>query len=107
MNVSGFDWDLGHWPKCGKHGASRQEIEEVLLGTPAVMPDPNPVEPRLRTKGKTRSGRHVFLVFMLRHHDGGTFLRPISARYMHRKEVAHYEENRQAHALAAQRHSGR
>ncbi len=91
MRVLGFDWDSGNWPKCGKHGVSRREIEEVLLNTPAVMPDPNPAEPRLRAIGKTLAGRHVFLVFMLRHRDGGTFLRPISARYMHRKEIDHHE----------------
>jgi len=28
---------------------------------------------------------------MLRKIDGQTWLRPISARYMHRKEVEHYE----------------
>ena len=42
MKVAGFDWDEGNWPKCGKHGVSRAEIEEVLSGTPAVMPDPFP-----------------------------------------------------------------
>ena len=30
MKVAGFDWDEGNWPKCGKHGVSREEIEEVL-----------------------------------------------------------------------------
>jgi uncharacterized DUF497 family protein len=28
---------------------------------------------------------------MLRQRDGQTLLRPISARYMHQKEIAHYE----------------
>ena len=91
MKVAGFDWDEGNWPKCGKHGVSRTEIEEVLLGTPAVMPDPFPEEPRMRAIGTTAAGRHVFLVFMLRQIDGETRLRPISARYMHQKEIAHYE----------------
>ena len=91
MKIAGFDWDDGNWPKCGKHGVSREEIEQVLLDGPAVMPDPNPEEPRLRAIGKTDAGRDVFLVFMLRNVDGQTRLRPISARYMHRKEVEHYE----------------
>lgn len=91
MKIAGFDWDDGNWPKCGKHGVSREEIEQVLLDGPAVMPDPNPDEPRLRAIGKTDAGRDVFLVFMLRNIEGQTRLRPISARYMHRKEVEHYE----------------
>lgn len=91
MVISGFDWDEGNWPKCGKHGVSREEIEQVLLGTPAVMPDPHMDEPRLRAIGKTDAGRYVFLVFLLREGHAKTKLRPISARYMHRKEIDHYE----------------
>lgn len=70
---------------------TREEIEQVLSGQLAVMPDPHPDEPRMRAIGKTNAGRHVFLVYMLRNVDGRTKLRPISARYMHQKEVDHYE----------------
>jgi uncharacterized DUF497 family protein len=91
VQIIGFDWDSGNWPKCGKHGVSREEIEQVLLGEPAVMADPFPDEPRMRAIGKTQAGQYVFLVFMLREIDDRTKLRPISARYMHRKEVEHYE----------------
>lgn len=93
MKIAGFNWDDGNWPKCGKHGVSREEIEQVLLGEPAVMADPNPDEPRMRAIGQTQSNRYVFLVFMLRQLEGRTFLRPISARYMHQKEVDHYESH--------------
>jgi hypothetical protein len=34
----------------------------------------------------------VFIVFTLRKQDAGTLIRPLSARYMHRKEVEHYEK---------------
>lgn len=91
MKIAGFDWDEGNWPKCGKHGVSREEVEHVLMGTPAVMPDPHPDEPRMRAIGMTGAGRYVFLVFMLRKIDGQTLLRPVSARYMHQKEIDHYE----------------
>jgi uncharacterized protein len=91
MKVAGFDWDEGNWPKCGKHGVSREDIEQVLLGTPAVMPDPHPDEPRMRAIGKTAAGRYVFLVFVPRKAARQTMLRPISARYMHQKEIDHYE----------------
>lgn len=91
MNIAGFDWDDGNWPKCGKHGVSRAEIEEVFARTPAVLVDPFPEEARMRAIGKSAAGRYVFVVFMLREIDGQTKLRPISARYMHQKEIAHYE----------------
>jgi uncharacterized DUF497 family protein len=48
MRISGFDWDDGNWPKCGKHGVTKEDIEAVLCGTPAVMADPHPDEPRMR-----------------------------------------------------------
>ncbi len=91
MKIAGFDWDDGNWPKCGKHGVSREEIEQVLMGTLSVLPDPHPEEPRMRAIGKTSLGRHVFLVFMPRKIDSQTVLRPISARFMHQKEIDHYE----------------
>ena len=94
-----FDWDEGNWPKCGKHGVSREEIEQVLLSTPAVMPDPFLDEPRLRAIGKTHADKYVFLVFQLRESKADikvkTKLRPISARYMHQKEIDHYESQNQ------------
>ena len=97
MKLAGFDWDQGNWPKCGKHGVSREEIEQVLLNSPAVMPDPHQNEPRMRAIGKTAAGRYVFLVFMLREIAQQTYLRPISARFMHQKEIEHYEDMEQKH----------
>lgn len=94
MKIAGFDWDDGNWPKCGKHGVSRAEIEQVLLGEPAVMADPHPGEPRMRAIGRTEAGRYVFLVYMFRTISNQTRLRPISARYMHQKEIDHYEQKK-------------
>ena len=91
MKIAGFDWDDGNWPKCGKHGVSRAEIEEVFTGAPAVLADPFPAEARMRAIGKSAAGRYLFVVFMLREIEGQTKLRPISARYMHGKEIAYYE----------------
>ena len=45
----------------------------------------------MRAIGKTAAGRYVFVVFMLRKIDQQTKLRPINVRYMHQKEIAHYE----------------
>ncbi|HEU0198203.1 MAG TPA: BrnT family toxin [Nevskiaceae bacterium] len=90
MRVDGFDWDTANWPKCGKHGISKAEIESLFTGSPAVASDPCLTESRQRAIGKAHSGRYVFAVFTLRTVDDQTLIRPISARYMHQKEVTHY-----------------
>lgn len=91
--LAGFDWDDGNWPKCAKHGVSKEEVEEIFQGQPAVMAAPHPDEPRMRAIGKSKAGRYLFVAFMLRQIDGMTFIRPISARYMHQKEVDRYERS--------------
>ena len=65
----------------------------VLTGDPFVLADRNPQdrETRFNAVGKSSQGRHVFVVFTLRRKAAGQFIRPISARYMHRKEVENYE----------------
>lgn len=93
MKIAGFDWDDGNWPKCGKHGVTREEIEAMFLGRPAVQADPFPDEPRMRAIGKTTAGRYLFVVFTFRVVDGEEKLRPISARYMHQKEIDYYENS--------------
>ena len=30
MKFTGFEWDDGNWPKCGKHGVTREEIEQFF-----------------------------------------------------------------------------
>ena len=103
MKIAGFHWDAGNWPKCGKHGVSREEIEQVMSGAPACMPDPWPDGPRQRAIGRTRAGRYVFLVFVLRTVGGQLKIRPISARYMLEKEVTHYERQIEIDPLFLQR----
>jgi uncharacterized DUF497 family protein len=49
-------------------------------------------ERRLWAIGKTARGRSVFLVFTVRERGGKRLIRPITARYMHRKEVMTYEK---------------
>jgi hypothetical protein len=59
---------------------------------PAGRGSPSLAEERLRAVGKTSQDRYVFLVFTIREREGERLIRPISARYMHGKEVAHYEK---------------
>jgi uncharacterized protein len=58
------------------------------------------VEERFKMIGRTDVGRHMLIVFVLRRRESATFIRPISARTMHAKEIANYEEEA---ARAAQR----
>jgi len=96
-HVTGFDWDEGNWPKCGKHGVSKGEIEHVLRGDPFILPDRHPQnrETRFDAVGKNGVGRYVFVVFTVREKAGRRFIRPISARYMHRKEIENYERQKE------------
>src|SRR3954469_4271094 len=90
--VAGFEWDEGNWPKCGKHGVSRAEIESVIAAARFMVDDPSPREKRYRTAGRAPTGRHVFVVFTYRECGGSIRVRPISARYMHRKEIESFEK---------------
>jgi uncharacterized DUF497 family protein len=98
MVVDGFDWDEGNWPKCAQHGLSMPEIEAVMRSGPMVLPDRNAdiFETRFNAVGMSPKGRHVFIVFTFRDCGGKRLIRPISARYMHRKEVNAYERTRKA-----------
>ena len=91
MKVAGIQWDPGNWPKCGKHGVSKGEIEIVLRTMTIRIPDPNPGEQRYRTAKTLPNGRTVFVVYTHRTDAGRLNLRPISARYMHSKEIDSYE----------------
>ena len=94
VDVGGFDWDAGNRAKCEKHGVSVAEVEGLFSSPLLLVPDAShsQSEERLRAIGKTASGRSVFLVFTIRVRAGKRLIRPVSARYMHRKEVKHYEK---------------
>ena len=98
MHVGGFDWDSGNWPKCGKHGVSREEIEAVFHSAETIYLDDkvhSRSERRWLAISKTVPGHHGLLVgFTFRQRDGRSLIRPISARFMHRKEVGQYGEDR-------------
>jgi uncharacterized protein len=91
--VAGFDWDDGNRRKCQKHGLTVLEIETVLRGPLRSFPDPDHsvTEARYLGIGRTEAGRHVLIAYTFRLADGRQLIRPISARYMHAKEVKHYE----------------
>lgn len=94
MQVAGFDWDGGNRSKCQEHGVSQAAIEFMFRRSIAVLPDPlhSKTEERFKAIGKSDDGRWIFIVFTLRTRRGKRLVRPISARFMHEKEVEHYEK---------------
>lgn len=94
MSIAGFDWDSGNYAKCQKHGVSVSEIEALFLRPIILLPDEahSVTETRLKAIGTTDTGRHMFLIFTIREHEGEQYIRPVSARYMHEKEIENYEE---------------
>ncbi len=94
VGVAGFDWDAGNRGKCQKHGVPLATIEGLFRGPLAVFPDPahSDTEDRFKAIGRTDDGRGVLVVFTLRRRSDDTLIRPVSALYMHRREIKHYEE---------------
>lgn len=94
LAVSGFDWDEGNRAKCQKHGVSVEEIEVLFAMGPRIAPDPkhSSDEDRLIAVGRTNAGRPLFVAFTIRTRAGRRLIRPVTARYMHAKEIAAYEK---------------
>lgn len=93
--VSGFEWDDGNLEHCRKHGISRPEIEALFAGPVIVLPDygHSRTERRFRAIGRLGDERAVFVVFTIRERGGFRYIRPISARFMHREEIDRYEKD--------------
>lgn len=88
-----FIWDDGNATKSRqKHEVDATEAEQVFCDE-GIYPlgsqvEPEVDEPRFGLLGKTFSGRRLHVVFTVRSGQ----VRVISARPMHRKERAHYEQ---------------
>ena|ERR1700728_277375 len=94
LQFHGFDWDRGNRAKCQKHGLSIELIEGLFARPLAIVPSApgSREEHRFCAVGQTGNGRRVFLVFTLRRRGDKQLIRPISARYMHKKEIESYEK---------------
>jgi len=94
VHADGFDWDMGNRAKCEKHGLSVSAVESLFSRPLAILPDTahSEDERRFRAIGRADNGRGVFIVFTLRRRGEEVLIRPISARYMHKKEIEAYEE---------------
>jgi uncharacterized protein len=96
LAVDGFDWDDGNRGKCREHGVSVGEIEALFNAEPLVAPDPkhSTAELRLIAVGRNMDGRPLFVALTLRSRGALNLIRPVSARYMHAKEINAYEAAR-------------
>jgi hypothetical protein len=94
FEVSGFDWDDGNIKKCRKHGVSIADIENVFSKNPHIAPDSkhSTNEKRYIAIGLSENNRPMFVAFTIRNRNG-RLIRPISARFMHEKEVRAYEKS--------------
>lgn len=93
--LTGFEWDAGNVRKSvEKHDVSQAEAEQLFFNAPLlVLPDVkhSQREARYHALGKTDTGRRLHVTFTVR--GGGALIRVISARDMHRKERAIYEQS--------------
>jgi uncharacterized protein len=94
LQFHSFDWDRGNKAKCQKHGLSIALIEGLFAQPLAIIPSAlgSEEESRICAVGQAGNGRRVFLVFTLRSKGDKQLIRPISARYMHKKEIESYEK---------------
>ena len=93
QNISGFNWDDGNAQKNTKHGVSTAEAEQVFVNDPLLLLEDtkhSQSEIRFHALGKTNEGRLLHITFTLRNKN--TLIRVISARDMHKKERASYEQ---------------
>lgn len=91
--IIGFDWDDGNARKNDKHSVSTAEAEQVFFNAPLLLladDTHSHSDSRLHALGKSDEGRVLHITFTLR--QSGLLIRVISARDMHRKERAIYEE---------------
>ena len=92
--ITGFDWDSGNARKNDKHGVSTAEAEQVFFNTPLLLlvdEKHSEREARNHALGKADGGRMLHITFTLRMAD--SLIRVVSARDMHRKERAIYEQD--------------
>ena len=92
-NITGFDWDDGNARKNDKHCVSMAEAEQVFFNDPLLLLEDSKHsqrEPRFHALGKTDEGRTLHITFTLR--SKSMLIRVISARDMHVKERAIYEQ---------------
>jgi len=91
--ITGFKWDEGNERKNEKHGVTMMETEQVFFNAPLLLLEDaahSRNEVRFHALGVTDAARALHITFTLR--ESGQLIRVISARDMHRKERAIYDQ---------------
>ena len=88
---------MGRWQphEMSQDGLSIREIEYVLMHAETLVTSDSKSsrsEERFLAIGRNPSGRYSFVVFTPRRRGSVLRLRPISARYMHQREIRKYEQ---------------
>jgi uncharacterized DUF497 family protein len=89
----GFEWDAGNERKNEKHGVTMMETEQVFFNAPLLLLEDaahSQNELRIHALGLSDAARALHITFTLR--QSGQLIRVISARDMHRKERAIYDQ---------------
>lgn len=92
--IVGFEWDDGNARKNEKHGVSTAEAEQVFFHVPLLLLEDkrhSDSEVRFHALGRSDGGRTLHITFTLRNDQ--RWVRVISARDMHRKERAIYDQS--------------
>jgi uncharacterized DUF497 family protein len=95
VKIDGFDWDSGNLLKNEvKHSLTHEVIEAFFREKIWVAPDPlhSVMEDRFLAIGSGPGKRPMIVAFTFRNKGNLRLIRPISARFMHMKEVKKYEE---------------
>ncbi len=91
--ITGFEWDAGNERKNEKHGVTMMETEQVFFNVPLLLLEDaahSQNELRIHALGLTDATRALHITFTLC--KSGQLIRVISARDMHRKERAIYDQ---------------
>ena len=86
--------EVGVAPAHQRQGIGKQLLQALFAHGPRIAPDPkhSADEDRLIAVGRTSTGRPMFVAFTIRTKNIRRLIRPVTARYMHAKEIAAYEK---------------
>lgn len=89
IRITGFEWSPSNLEHIHEHGVRDYEVEEVLLFDEPIYYRGK--EGKYCAFGVTDSGRHLFIVFVVKEHG---IIRVITARNMTKAERRLYNKRR-------------
>ena len=99
IDSTGFEWTFGNYFKVQKHGLRIEEIERFFDQELFVLADnPHSLEEKRKIAVGSINKRAAFVVFTIRKYGEQVFIRVISARYVHEKEIKIYEKLKKENA---------